>query len=678
LSWVQTRGLLVGLAAFCLVAGAVLAVQFVVLWPVATLCVGVLCGATVFLDEQGGAFRFLGDQRFPLTRLWLTKLGMRLAVACLAALLLCLPAAFMLIVQDGPPKTNPAVFGNYWLALAVSPLPFAVAWLAHGFAAGHLCGLLFRKPVVALAVAVGLAALLVTVWVPSILLGGLHVWQALSVPLVLLVCARLILPAWAADRLASWCTALRLVVAGLFCVALIALGLWVRVAEVPDVPVPDDLPAFVERLDAQQNNKTGQIVRTFCDQLRDQERLWPAVKPAAPVLPGKPVAAGNDYLVQCRAVIGAGWPGDNHALGKWLDDVFGQPLWRDLDRIKALPTGVLDDPRRLTVASDLPYVNVARKAGLLLAVRGLQMQKVHGRPEVFLDNLETALALVRTLENQALSWPASAARAIEAEQLTALEPWLEQSGSHPVLLRRALTVLAQHRDQVPDSFHQHRLADYLVALASLNHPEDWLPIATGRQPLRDADNTELAVLATLGQIPWERQRQERLVRLVYWDSESRDKALPLRTLWPLVSSAIASHAETPSRRQCRLSAAVLTLALRLYEAEKRQPAKTLAALVPAYLPAVPPDPFDGEPFRYRLSRGEEIFWPTDGSTHQVGVVGPGGPNVAPMRKVAPGQAVLWSVGEDRHDDGGVRRCRPQRRCEAGEDIIFLVPRPVKK
>ena len=52
-----------------------------ILWPVATLLVGVLCGATAFADEQQGPFRFLGDQRLPLGRFWLVKVGVRFAAS---------------------------------------------------------------------------------------------------------------------------------------------------------------------------------------------------------------------------------------------------------------------------------------------------------------------------------------------------------------------------------------------------------------------------------------------------------------------------------------------------------------------------------------------------------------------------------------------------------------------
>jgi hypothetical protein len=47
--------------------------------------------------------------------------------------------------------------------------------------------------------------------------------------------------------------------------------------------------------------------------------------------------------------------------------------------------------------------------------------------------------------------------------------------------------------------------------------------------------------------------------------------------------------------------------------------------------------------------------------------------------VAPGQGVLWSVGPDGVDDGGIRQVGSNGDAVAagGEDRIFLVPRPQK-
>jgi hypothetical protein len=123
----------------------------------------------------------------------------------------------------------------------------------------------------------------------------------------------------------------------------------------------------------------------------------------------------------------------------------------------------------------------------------------------------------------------------------------------------------------------------------------------------------------------------------------------------------------------------LMVALRLYQSEKNKPATALEQLVPGYIDAIPPDPFDGQPIRYRLSKGEKIVWPRErgqalggGAPEMPAAPGLGDPVVAPQeptREVPAGQGILWSVGEDGHDNGGHRQ---------GDDLIFLVPLPGKK
>ncbi|MDX9981887.1 MAG: hypothetical protein RBU25_17840 [Lentisphaeria bacterium] len=53
-----------------------------------------------------------------------------------------------------------------------------------------------------------------------------------------------------------------------------------------------------------------------------------------------------------------------------------------------------------------------------------------------------------------------------------------------------------------------------------------------------------------------------------------------------------------AHREAALRGMALFLAVRAYETEHGQPPETLDALVPDYLPRVPEDPFDGQPFRY--------------------------------------------------------------------------------
>ncbi|MDX9981334.1 MAG: hypothetical protein RBU25_15015 [Lentisphaeria bacterium] len=53
-----------------------------------------------------------------------------------------------------------------------------------------------------------------------------------------------------------------------------------------------------------------------------------------------------------------------------------------------------------------------------------------------------------------------------------------------------------------------------------------------------------------------------------------------------------------ARRDAILRGMALFLAVRAYETEHGEPPETLDALVPDYLPRIPEDPFDGQPFRY--------------------------------------------------------------------------------
>jgi hypothetical protein len=289
------------------------------------------------------------------------------------------------------------------------------------------------------------------------------------------------------------------------------------------------------------------------------------------------------------------------------------------------------------------------------------MQKQHGAPKLFVDHLRTALALVRNLENGAPSVAALTAQSAEKDQLTALDRWLEGLPDRADLLRQALDVLKRHRQWLPANFDEHHLADYLTARNSLNEPATWLPSHGGDTVDSSEHNLEVAVLATLGEVPWERARQQRLLDLDF----EHPRAARFRGLLPPLAHYTLRGASTPARRRARLDAAILKVALRLYQAEKGHPADRLDQLVPRYLPVVPSDPFDpSAPFHYRLSAGEEIVWPTLSDPEAT-------------RKLPPGQGVLWISGEDRSDDGGKRRCQPAQRCLAGEDVIFLVPLPAK-
>jgi hypothetical protein len=235
---------------------------------------------------------------------------------------------------------------------------------------------------------------------------------------------------------------------------------------------------------------------------------------------------------------------------------------------------------------------------------------------------------------------------------------------------------------------------------------------------------EAALVEQAWRLPWERARLERELRYQHW-ANAQPTPSSFHALLPPTKANRVPASRDVGQRHCLMEATILLVALRLYQADKGQLAKSLEPVIKAYLPYQPEDPFGKGPFRYRLSQGEKIVWPAEEPAVAQGGAGaampaggapmppggapmpgggppgmpppgaidgagapPGGvPGVPamppaveedPTRTVHAGQGVLWSVGEDGADNGGKRRPRGYNPCEAGEDIIFVVPLPAKK
>lgn len=90
--------------------------------------------------------------------------------------------------------------------------------------------------------------------------------------------------------------------------------------------------------------------------------------------------------------------------------------------------------------------------------------------------------------------------------------------------------------------------------------------------------------------------------------------------------------------QARERFIITTLAVRLFKMEKGRWPQKLDELVPEYLDEVPPDPFGLKPLRYKKREGK---W------------------------------IIYSIGPDGKDDGGVKEYVP-REAEEGTDLIFEV------
>jgi ABC-type transport system involved in multi-copper enzyme maturation permease subunit len=696
LTWRQARVFALGMAIFGLIVGFLIPLLGPLVWPAATLLVGIVCGATAFDDEQQGPFRYLGDQRLPLLRLWIVKVGVRLGIALTAATIMMMPLIPFVLFRSQ--VFSPAFAG---LVTTSGPVLFLTMGLVYGFCIGVLCGLLFRSILASSLFAFILSLLLALIWLPSLLASGLHTWQALGPPILFLASTPLLLRPWAAGRIASWTTASRftpfVVLAGLW----IAGGLWYRVLEIPNIPEQADLEAVRAALPTEKENKAGELVISACTQFGDlnQKLKDEQSHETQPAVAGAPPLRIDE---RAENVLDHGWPGDDSKVVAWLDKIYAGEWAGMLKEAADMPPGMVEDMRNLTNSSRQPVTGNSRMITIALAVRGLQRQAA-GDDETFVENLRSGLGLSLAMRHRAPIGDVYHGRISEVLLLKALDRWLEHLHGRPDLLHQALDVLSHYADAPKDD--EQDLMQDLVIMNMVNDPLPWLRwcLTFSVDSRRDDQTVQMETqwIATAWLVPWEHERQQRILRVLFWgDDEQRKELGPFKTgpLWSYIPNRGKSNSLTNVALE---RAAILKLALRWHQADSGKPAETLDELVPKYLPSLPIDPFDpeGKPLRYRLSRGEEIEWPrknmpSGGSISPPDAtpkdVAPGTeilvwPPPPPQVQIPAGQGILWSVGPDKIDNGGHRQAGgydglPLDKLDiinAKQDVIYLVPLPAQ-
>jgi hypothetical protein len=320
-----------------------------------------------------------------------------------------------------------------------------------------------------------------------------------------------------------------------------------------------------------------------------------------------------------------------------------------------------------------------------------------GDPTAFPADLRTGLGVARSMRNGSITAALHRGNDVTALALAAASKWLARVDGHPELVRGVLeevlrderavmtrvrpdgtTAKAELRaagwgepfDPVP-----HQLADRYVVREQMKAPSEWLPkLVTPPGRDKDAPNPEVDLVAFAWSVPWERERTRRLVAYGLEAAHADDyrRLTHGRPGAALLAVRPASSGELAGLdrflRACRRGVAV-SLACRLYRHDRGAFPPDLAALVPAYLPAVPPDPYSpaGDALRYRVAADEELL-----PDPTIGAQGRGAP---PPTRVEKGQAVVWSVGPDGVDGGGRTAPFVISTSTRATDLVFVVPLP---
>jgi len=687
-SWV---GMLV-LAAAALMLGAIVPENGLLLWPLVTLLLGVGCGMAVFANEQAGdGHRFLGDQRLPVGRIWAVKticwFGMAAVLAALTFATATVQISAKKDAQIAGATGVVARLAGQEMLVHIGRNTFLMLGLVYGFAFGQFFTLVARKNAVAMVLAVLIGVAVAALWVPSMVSGGVRLWQVMVVPGLLLASIWPVSWAWAAGRLHTLKPMLFLTGIGILAAAWIAGNFWYRVVSIPDVGEPFDVRAFAASLPTPEQNETGRLIRRAAESLEHYEKEVSAKlklpspqvqdQPRAPddAALGPPTEPPPSYMEQNQDVMEKGWPKDRPDLRRWLDRMFEGEWAADYRKAAQLPLGMVMDLRTATLGTEIDYVQKCRQTADLFTARALQLQ-AQGNPQAALEHLGVVLSLSRQLRHKAPSLPYLVGIAVQRTALFGFASWVRELGPRPAHLRAALTVLNGHEAQLPP-FADYVKANYLL----VQNGRDNLPLIPAYF-FPGQGSQELFLFAVASKVPWEEERETRLLRILplnalgeaerpLWEEPPcsplpavhwNDEDLPIYAIWSSNALRFWRLREAERRSLCDLRGTRLQIGLACYELDNGRPAATLDALVPRYLPALPLDPYSGQSFHYRVSKGEQI--------EKVGEP------VQTFLKVQADQGILWSVGPDRKDNGGKKDGSGVVDVWPDHDLdwIFLVPR----
>jgi hypothetical protein len=336
------------------------------------------------------------------------------------------------------------------------------------------------------------------------------------------------------------------------------------------------------------------------------------------------------------------------------------------------------EPQRLTVLDQPDLPPLASLASFL--ERDASQRQNHGDLGGAWDDIMALFCMARhSSEGTGLSWSFTTIVWVERTALGVAMEWAVAHGQTPEKLHAALIA---YRDFPKMPF----AADMVRAEANIVENTLDLPASRLRDWIFESTHgtsrsqvTVASVLFDLATTPWERVRARRVNRLLAsaaiedamhepWQRSQRanpEIAYAQKTsrnamiLIPNVRGYIQANDYNEVARR----GLVLVLALREWQLRHGgQFPEKLDVLVPEGLASLPTDPYSGQPFGYVRSQGQEVS-----PLRQALVASPGKGHIS-----TPGSWLLYSVGPDRTDDGGITfKDKDHRRQPM--DIVFEIP-----
>jgi hypothetical protein len=282
----------------------------------------------------------------------------------------------------------------------------------------------------------------------------------------------------------------------------------------------------------------------------------------------------------------------------------------------------------------------------------------------------------------------AAVSVVERDALGAAIEWALAPGQTPERLHTALEAYRSLPKMAPPSDVVRAQANLFEN--TLDLPSDSLrryleELVYGPKPAGKSDRRRLVTIGMIDVVttPWELAHARRVNRLAssaaleaaerepgrrlehYAQSPTLSSALTLlpdplsRILRPVDNYLFADEQNEVARR-----ALVQILAIRSWQLKHNgQFPESLDALVPDELPSLPNDPYSNRPFGYLPSSGRNVV------TLQAALRATSVISASELIKPQPGSMLLYSVGHDRHDDGGLA----DTTSFPGRDIVFAIP-----